>query len=615
MHIKFKKIQFKKVSRVLFIAATVFSMAQLQNAAAQQGIHGQTRELDLSREKPDWQSVIGGNAVAPATETSYGIAVLSDGRMLSACTSGGNVIWKKGVSGRPSKYFTVHEDFIYVVTNDKKITLVNQSGLSLWTAENSFRITENPVIANDGRIFVHGERNLSCFGINGIRKWQIDTPRIAELPTCVFNDGSVAVFLEDKENGKSICKRYSRFGEAMEELIFSDEVVLAVTCDKGILVALANGSIGLVSISKGSAESPWIQKSYIESGAFAICYSDATEDVAFMFQTGGRTTVIVLKAETGEFLTQFTVGGISQGELQLARSTKSGFFIADGNTAMEFSEDGIVYWTAKLPDKSRWNYLYYTESSHLILCMNDWVLRSYHTMQTPKPARLEPEKIEQSDSDEEEENAPKFTLDTFDDAVKEQKLSELDRELGIRMFTDDELDEAERHLAKGDYGPLEAEYQRGIKSELKSYEATFYTKNPSQSFFAKNPSYTQRLIKMTAQIGCAEFTKDFTFLLRNEKDPQLLTALVYSSGKQSYDPDGDILTSYEIVMRNSGLNSNEALLKNICDATFDICKYMGRPALNKHGKEILTHLYSPAYPKPVRDYARKTFEKFTKLNM
>lgn len=86
------------------------------------GAHAQVamRTLDLSAQKPDWQSVIGGEAIAPAVETSYGIAVLTDGRMLSSCTSKGNVIWKKGVNGRPSKYFTERDDFLYVVTNDKK---------------------------------------------------------------------------------------------------------------------------------------------------------------------------------------------------------------------------------------------------------------------------------------------------------------------------------------------------------------------------------------------------------------------------------------------------------------------------------------------------------------
>ena len=583
--------------------------------SAQQGVHDQTKHYDLSKEKPDWQSVIGGNAVAPALETSYGIAVLSDGRMLSSCTSKGNVIWKKGVKGKPSKYFTVHDDFIYVVTNEKKITLVNQSGLSLWTMNNSFSITENPVIGHDGRIFVHGRDKLACFGINGIRKWEVETPAISDLPTCLLNDGSVVVFLADKRSGKTIGKRFTQFGEEMEDLVFSDEVVTVATCEKGVLVALANGSIGLVNVVKGEAESPWIQKSYIGTGAFAICYSKETEDVAFMFETGGRTTVIVLKTDSGAFLTQFTVGGINSSDLQMARATKSGFFVADGSSATEFAEDGTIFWDAKLPERSGWNYLYYTGSNHLIFCMNDWVLRAYHTMQAKHAAYKDFwDESYSSDLEEyKEEELP--TPDTPDDAVKQQELAQADRDLGRRMFSDNKLDETEKSLKKGDYGKLEAEYQRGIKSELKSYEATFYTKNPSQSFFAKNPAYTQRLIKMTAQIGCAEFTKDFVFLLRNEKDPQLLSALVYSSGSQARDPDGDVLTSYQIILRNPALKSNEALLMNICDATYEICRYMGRPALNKHGKEILSQLYSTMYDKAVRDYARKTFEKFASLNM
>ena len=59
------------------------------------------RSVDLSKQKPSWQAVIGGEAVAPAVETSYGFAVVSDGRMVSTCTFRGNVMWQRGVKGRP----------------------------------------------------------------------------------------------------------------------------------------------------------------------------------------------------------------------------------------------------------------------------------------------------------------------------------------------------------------------------------------------------------------------------------------------------------------------------------------------------------------------------------
>lgn len=576
--------------------------------------YSQTKFMNLNDEIPDWISVIGGNAVAPTVETSYGIAVLSDGRMLSSCTSQGNVIWKKGVTGRPSKYITEHKDFLYVVTNDKKITLVNQSGVNLWVAENDFKITENPVIGYDGRVFVHGTNKLACFGINGLRKWIVETPKISNLPTCILNDGSVVVFLEEEQNGKTIGKRYSQFGMELEDLVFSSRIATVLTCEQGILVALENGSIGLCNVVKKEAGTSWLQKSYINSGAFAICYSDDSKNTAFMFHSGNSTTVILIKTDTGDFLTQFAVGNITPSDLQLAKTTKTGYFLADSKNAFEFAEDGAVFWSATLPSKSEWNFLYYTNSNHLIFCMKNWVLKSYHTMQSP--FTVYKNFWDDSYSNDLGEIIEEYEKpDNPNDVYNEQTFTEEEREIGIQAFSDEEIEETIKVLKKGDYGDKECNYISKIKSELRNYRETFYTKNPNRSFFSQNPLYTKRVLEIAAMLGCSDFTDDFYNLLRLEKNPIMLTALVYTSGQHAYDPDGDILTSYEIILRYSTIKNNVPLLKNICDSTFNICKYMGRPALNKHGKDILAQLTSSSFDASVRVYAAKTMEKFSKVKM
>jgi len=593
-------MKFKKVLSTLLFSILTFSA------------FSQTKELDLSKELPDWVSVVGGNAMAPAVETSYGIAVLTDGRMLSSCTSKGNVIWKKGVNGKPSKYITEHKDFLYVVTNEKKITLVNQSGINLWTANNSFKITENPVIGKDGRVFVHGEKNLACFGINGNRKWQVETEKLSNLPTCVLNDGSVLVFQES--SGKTVGKRYSQYGEEMEDLMFSSEVITAISCEQGVLVALKSGSIGLCNVVNGLAGSPWIQKSYINSGAFAICYSDDSKNSAFMFQTGNSTTVILLKTDTGDFLTQFTVPLINSDSLKLAKTTKVGYFLADNSNAFEFAEDGSIYWSAKLIDKKDWNYLYYTNSNYLIFCMKDWVLKSYHTMQTP--FAVYKNFWDDTYTNENEELLEDYGKpDTPYDRLTDHKLSEDDRALGIKIFSDDKLDEAIKCLKSGDYGKSELDYLSAVKSELLNYKESLYSKNPNRSYFSQNPIYTEKILLLAALLGNADFTTDFADLLRLEKDPILLNYIVYTSGLHGFDPDGEILNAYEHVLRIPNIKNNIKLQKNVCDATFKICKYMGRPALNKHGKDILSKLYSPAFDKSMRDYSMSYLERFAEIDV
>ena len=57
------------------------------------------------------------------------------------------------------------------------------------------------------------------------------------------------------------------------------------------------------------------------------------------------------------------------------------------------------------------------------------------------------------------------------------------------------------------------------------------------------------------------------------------------------------------------------LLKAICDATYDICRYMGKPALLSKGKNMLSFLLFPQFDSTTRDYARKTIKNILDLQL
>ena len=150
------------------------------------------RRENLQAQTPSWQAVIGGEAVSPCIETSYGVALLSDGRLLSACTSAGTVIWQRSIKGRPSPYLSAFGDFLYVVTDRTHLNLVNPSGMTLWTAIAPFEITDFPLVGRDGRVFVKGKKGIACYGLNGTRKWQVETDELGSLPFGVLVLSSTA---------------------------------------------------------------------------------------------------------------------------------------------------------------------------------------------------------------------------------------------------------------------------------------------------------------------------------------------------------------------------------------------------------------------------------------
>ncbi|HAC31900.1 MAG TPA: hypothetical protein DCF70_04675, partial [Treponema sp.] len=53
----------------------------------------------------------------------------------------------------------------------------------------------------------------------------------------------------------------------------------------------------------------------------------------------------------------------------------------------------------------------------------------------------------------------------------------------------------------------------------------------------------------------------------------------------------------------------------ICDATYSIVQFMGRPALYRQGKNILSHFLYPQYDKAIRDYAAQTLKNIIKLEL
>ena len=55
------------------------------------------------------------------------------------------------------------------------------------------------------------------------------------------------------------------------------------------------------------------------------------------------------------------------------------------------------------------------------------------------------------------------------------------------------------------------------------------------------------------------------------------------------------------------------LLQTLCDTVFSICRFMGRPAFYRHGKDILARLLYPQYNPKVRAYAGQTLQKIAAL--
>lgn len=562
------------------------------------------RSNDLNSQEPSWQTVIGGIAVSPCVETSYGIAVLSDGRLLSACTNSGKVIWQRGIKGRTSPYISAFGDFLYVVTDGSKLNLVNPSGLTLWTAVCPFQIADFPVTGWDGRVFVRGKKSVACYGLDGKRKWTRDIAEMGSIPICTLDDGSILCFLKNPKGKMGVATRLSPFGEKLEDVTFSAVVSSAQNCDKGILVSLKNGSLGLVTVKDGSADSKWVQGSGYSSGAFKICWSEASGNAAFFFQSGSKTEALIASCEDGEILNRFQVGNIATSDFKIARATKSGYFISGSYSACEFGEDGTIIYVANLPPSNQWSSMFYTKKNFIILCMKDWSMKGFLMNQSTKT----------SSNPQKKPASKKASPISY---VKAVEYDETAASLGLRPLSDEKMAEISQAFEKGDYGQKEEEYLSLLKTEALSYiksgsmKPVFQKEN--SNFFEQNAVFTQNLLYLMSKTGTREFPYFFSQLLSSELDLSQFLSIITFGGKCGYDEDGLMLLAIEALVVKRIQSSDISALKAVCDATFEICRFMGRPALNKRGKNILSRIMYPQYDKTAREYARKTLEKMITL--
>lgn len=554
------------------------------------------RSADLGAQRPSWQSVIGGEAVAQIAETSYGFCVPSDGRLVSACTYSGGVMWQRSVKGKPSAQFSAWNDFVIAVTDKSKLNFINPSGVTVWQEDCGFEVKAPPLSGWDGRIFAIGDTAVSCYGLAGTKKWTRKTPQTSRLPAGEFSDGSILVFLSQLSGGKTQALRISPFGEILEEITFAGQILSSASCPDGVLMSFTDGSAGLCRINNGDAVSQWAV--HLDSTVFNAVIPGAKLSAFISSPSKGMSQACIIDNATGKQTGMFSIGALDSQSLRYTRPTAQGFFASDSSRAVEFSCDGTVFWEAKLPAKNRWNFIKYTDKNQILLCMKDWTLNSY-TMSQEVGNSFSGEISRKSYT------SPSSSAQKYDGVT--YSFIPLPRMEEIRdAFIKGGCAEKEKDMLS-QLQEAAGEYIEELSSEASS-------RRGKKSYFSGNPVYTQVFIQAMSLSQTDTFTSSMARMLELEKDPLLLNILIQEAGAMGYDKSGEILSAF-IAISGRLTKKDSAAAKLLCDSTYKIVAFMGRPALYRQGKQILSQLMFPQYPKETRDYARQTLEKIISLEL
>lgn len=573
------------------------------------------RSQKLGAENSSWTSVISGKALCALKKTSYGFAVLTDGKMISACTEKGVKLWEKGIPGRPDPYLTVFSsDFLLAVSDKRNLSLINPSGLTLWTVKVPFEILEEPFSGRDSRIIVRGKNKIACYGVNGICKWILETPSLGGSKLLELNDGTILALLSALKNGKSAGIRFSPFGSIVEEIVFSGEIQSAESCPDGILLSFNGGGAGMCSVSNGKTSTKWtipysdraFSNTNPSGGAKFIALPGHRAALAVCGSGSVKTRFLVFSTFDGRVSDWFNTDCAFSGSFFTAATNDGGIFSCDKTKGFVQSTNGDILWSGILPEKpdifSSWNFISFTKENYLVICSNSWAMAGFRTTY----------KIQKK-------NTEKTKKPTYIDFYKtgQNNLGAIEFSERIPEYYAGEA--RKKILQKGGYGEKETEYAAAMISLCGDYSKKLIqisrnARSEQKIIYQRDSAGMQDFFSQLELFGTDTFVPYLASFIKLEQDDTNFQTLLRSVSEFGYDPEGLILAAIDIRAHNIPASKSRNFIL-VCDAVLEICRFMGRPALYSCGMDILTEFLYPQYESSVRDYARNTLAKIAVLKI
>lgn len=561
---------------------------------------------------PNWHLVAGGDPVAQPIETDFGFAMLLDGRTMAAVSSSGVLMWLASIpGGRVSPFLGVgQEGFTITVSGGKNLSLFNPSGLCLWTVEAPKEIISPPLQGLDGRIFVQCAEEISCFGINGTKKWTTTAGASAGFPLLQLEDGSILHIQNKTIAGCSTALRISPFGTILEEITFTGKVSYATDSPNGVILFFTDGSLGCCSAGKDEAFSRWVipSSTLCTSTSTKILVNETTNMGVVVAASAGKSQVVFFDSSKGEIIDRQTVS-IDGNNITFMTMDHDAVVLCDKSTAGSYSAKNGTLWEAPIPSEKRWSYLLYIDSGYLLVFeKNTWVTSAYRMTQKIGTKKITSQKnINNSyqlfmNKTAEKYNLNKAAIDLFGTAISEPMLKTM-----------------KTQLPEGNYGEQEALWLTSVALETTQIanrmmkNKDYFSSGTSQ--VENNLAYYQQVLLLTSDFESAALNRTIGSIIKQEKDVSILIAALNAAADIAYDPNNVLLSSIEYILKKQAILSNSRVSEAMCDAIYEICRFMGKPALFSKGREILSHMLNQSIDTRAKAYAALTMEKIIALQM
>lgn len=549
------------------------------------------KEEEVYKEIPKfWYKVLHGKAISEPIITETGFTVVCDDRQMYSFQDNGTLDWKNIIPGSRNPIVSISpKSFSIVVTASRKFSVYNSNGTELWQGKAPHPIEYEPLQGLDGRIFVRDKTNVSCFGLNGIKKWTIKLPSSCTNQVATLNDGSLLFISEKPGNTKAY--RVSPYGKIFEEITLIGKVVTISPISQGIIFTFEDGTFALCSVVNNEFKTVWIIVPDKEGGRQLVIYNDylvislSSDGNLSLFDMNNRQTRWTKKIPAIPLESIKYFNYVNNNQIVILSKKKG----------LAYNISGEKDWEIKIDTDAR--YITYTPRGNILTCSDSWMITMHH-IKDVKKRYVEPVRSARNYCD---------------------YLNNISRMRMQKDLTDKDIENMKEILKNGDYGEKEKIYSDQLLYGLRGMLIS-YTEIPSDkrsSYVEFDLPFKKKIIELLPYFGSTEYQDIFETILRNETDSSILIPVIEACGQIAYDQNYGIINSIQLLVdKLSSKNaSNLGTFLAICDAVSNMSFFMGTAPIVSKSKAILTRLMYFQYGSTVNKYAAEKFSEVLKIKV
>lgn len=539
--------------------------------------------------------VLTGRAVSNPFEMPYGMAAFFDGNRFLAISHTGKVLFTIRLPfAAETNVEKIGSDFL-LVANGNVATLLNPIGRALFQKDVGFPLSQGSLMSVDGRVFIKGEKNIACVGLNGVLKWKLHVPLLAATPLIKTEDGSILAFLQNSGGKKAIL--ISAFGEILQNLEFTGDILDFCTSEDGPVLVYKDGT-ALSAAFRGKEN---FARTKVKLGKEKILQAKLSvhnEMAGVLYKNSAGSFFTAFNTKNGEILADYEV----EGENVLSFRFTPSFLILTGEKKIfVYENDGTKLFEIEKEADSKY---FFTKTGALLTFYPDWRMtrQNYKT----KAKKFLP-------SEKHNKNEQKIC------ALYRPFLTRNEEETKRALFAD----KIEEIVSKEDFAPFfneeYGEKEKKLVEKIALLTSAFLKIEKEKiggkatNVFEKDIRNFQETLFYLRILGTSLASEYLALMIEIDQKNFYINALLFAAAENPFDVNGALFAAIQRKILSSSHSLSENSLLLAIDVLYKSAVTMGNTKNINAAKSLFSFLLQKKFKKNVNADAREKLKLLNEL--